>query len=311
MRAVKRSADGVTVFDAPEPTGPGVTVNVRAASICGSDLKLLEFGPSEHIIGHEIAGVLDDGTPVAVESKLPCRECRWCRSGNEQLCDQIVMSMVGITCDGGMAERMVVDERGLVRLLPSTRVDDASLVEPLSVGVHGLHRAGIEAGQKVAVVGAGAIGLCAAVVALHLGCEVDVAARHQAQRQAAEAIGADLDPEGRYDIVIDAAGTESSHRLSAELCAKGGTLVLLASYFGDLVLPGLEITGNEVSVIPAFMCGTRAGRREIELAAEVLAQRPEAASALITHRFPLDDAPEAFRVAADRAAGAIKVVLEP
>ncbi|KAA0234394.1 MAG: L-galactonate-5-dehydrogenase [Acidimicrobiales bacterium] len=311
MRAVKRSADGVTVFEAPEPSGPGVTVHVRAASICGSDLKLLEFGPSEHIIGHEIAGVLDDGTPVAVEPKVPCRECSWCRSGNEQLCDQIVMSMLGLTCDGGMAERMVVDERCLVRLQSSTPVADSSLVEPLSVGVHGLHRAGLEAGQKVAVVGAGAIGLCAAVAALHLGCEVDVAARHETQRKAVEAIGADQDPEGRYEIVVDAAGTESSHLRSSELCAKGGTLLLLGSYFGDLVLPGLPITGNEVSVVPAFMCGTHAGRREIETAAEVLARRPEVAGALITHRFPLDEAPEAFRVAADRAAGAIKVVLEP
>ena len=88
--------------------------------------------------------------------------------------------------------------------------------------------------------------------------------------------------------------------------------MLLASYWDGVVeLPGLEVTSKEVTLVPAAMYGRVGPSRDIDVAAAILASRREVPETLITHRFPLDAAAEAFAVAADRAAGSIKVVLEP
>ena len=88
--------------------------------------------------------------------------------------------------------------------------------------------------------------------------------------------------------------------------------MLLASYWdGTVEMPGLEVCMKEISMVPAVMYNRSGPSRDIDVAAAMLASRPELADAIITHRFPLDAAAEAFATAADRAAGAIKVVLEP
>ncbi len=87
---------------------------------------------------------------------------------------------------------------------------DACLVEPLAVVLHGLRRAGLRGGERVAVIGGGAIGLCAVAAARAAGAEVALVARHDAQRAAGERLGAGARASGSYDLVIDAAGTESA-----------------------------------------------------------------------------------------------------
>jgi threonine dehydrogenase-like Zn-dependent dehydrogenase len=92
----------------------------------------------------------------------------------------------------------------------------------------------------------------------------------------------------------------------------GGVVSIPALHWEGLAIPnGLQLTMKEVRLQYAFTYGHHHGEREVDQAAALLAVTPELAGAVVTHRFGLDDAPEAFRVAADRAAGAIKVVLEP
>ena len=88
-------------------------------------------------------------------------------------------------------------------------------------------------------------------------------------------------------------------------------MLLLAAYWEGLKLPFADVFMKELKVIPSSMYGRSGPVRDMEAAAAVLAAVPEMADAVITHRFPLDAAEEAFATAADRAAGAIKVVLEP
>ncbi len=136
-------------------------------------------------------------------------------------------------------------------------------------------------------------------------------ARHDRQREAADRLGAGEATDG-YDVVIDAAGTSTAVADAVARCRPGGTVVMLASYWDGMVeVPGLEVTTKEISLVPAAMYGRVGPSRDIDVAAAILAARPEIADTLITHRFPLDAAAEAFAVAADRAAGSIKVVLEP
>ena len=99
---------------------------------------------------------------------------------------------------------------------------------------------------------------------------------------------------------------------AAELCRPGGTIVFLSTHWEPVAIPGLAALMKELTFRWSYTYGRQDdGRRDLDDAATLLAGNPEIAETLVTHRFPLDDAAEAFRVAADRAAGAIKVVIEP
>ena len=135
-------------------------------------------------------------------------------------------------------------------------------------------------------------------------------ARHDAQREAAARLGA-REIEGSYDLAIDASGTRSGLARGLELCRPGGTLLLVGSYWDGFELSGMELCLKEINVVPASMYGRDGAARDIDVAASTLALHPGIADAIITHRYPLEAAEEAFRTAADRSAGAIKVVLEP
>ena len=310
MRAVRHTDRGIEVVDTPEPSGDGVRVRVRSAGICGSDLKLIEVGPSPVTLGHELAGVLDDGTAVAVEPLLPCGTCDQCVAGDYGRCRRGGSIFVGLAADGGMADAMLVPERALVPLAAGVRVEDACVVEPLAVAQRGLRLVGAASGMRVAVVGGGTIGLTAVAVARAMGCDVTLVARHEAQRAAGERLGAGA-PQPEYDVVVEAAGTESAMATAAELAAPGATVLVLSTYWGPMVVPGVVALVKELSIVSSIVYGEHGGSRDIDAAAALLAAKPGIADALITHRLPLDDAAEAFRVARDRAAGAIKVVLEP
>jgi 2-desacetyl-2-hydroxyethyl bacteriochlorophyllide A dehydrogenase len=205
-----------------------------------------------------------------------------------------------------MADVLVVEERNLVPLPDGVTPADASLVEPIACSVHALRRAGVQPGDRVAVVGAGAIGLGAAAAAGWLGASVAVAARHDAQRAAATAMGATLDPEGEFDVVVDGAGTTSALATCVQLLRPGGTLALVATHWEPVELPAF-FTSKE----PRMVGAVTHANDDMASAAQLLADRPEVPAAMITHRLPLDRAADAFRIAADRAAGAVKVVLEP
>jgi threonine dehydrogenase-like Zn-dependent dehydrogenase len=310
MRAVRNTDAGIETIDVPDPGGDGVRVRVRSSGICGSDLHMIDWGPMPVTLGHEIGGHLDDGTPVAIWPLVPCGTCDRCIAGEVSQCRTGPAQVYGIGRDGGMADEVVVDPGCIVPLPAGLDIADAALVEPLACAVHSLRRAGVRAGDRVAVVGAGSIGLGAAAAARWTDCSVDVTARHEHQRNAATRIGAGAEAEGEYDVVVDAAGTETAVAQCVDLVRPGGTVALLASYWEPVTFPQF-FSMKEPVFVGANMHGRDAGGTDMDAAAQLLADLPEVAPAMITHRFPLDRAAEAFTAAADRAAGAIKVVLEP
>lgn len=310
MRAVRNTEDGLVVaeVDRPEPGKADVRVRVGAAGICGSDLHLLGWGPLPVTLGHEIAGWLDDGTAVAVEPVRRCGTCERCRAGDTHLCPTAVT--IGISADGGMADEVLVGPECLVPLPDGLAVGDAGLVEPVACAVHALSRARVEPGMRVAVIGGGTLGIAAVAAAVDTGCEVGSVTRHPHQAAAVHAVGG-VPAEGRYDVVIEAAGTASAFAEATRLARTRGTVAILGTYWDELTVAAMPLSLKELDVVGCLAYGHHGGSREVEVAAGLLARRPELAAALVTHRFGLDDAPEAFRIAGDRAAGAIKVVLEP
>jgi 2-desacetyl-2-hydroxyethyl bacteriochlorophyllide A dehydrogenase len=308
VRAVRNTQDGVQVVEVDAPSADGVRVRVKSASICGSDLHMLDLGPLPFTLGHEFGGVLPDGTAVAVDPAEHCGVCDQCLAGAHNRCRNMILR--GVTGDGGLCDEVVVPADCLVSLPPTFNVGDSALLEPAAVAVHGLRVGEVRADERVAVVGGGAIGLLAAAAAQALGCDVTVLARHDAQRVAVERIGASNAVNGEYQVVIEAAGSESSVADACDLAGPGARVVLLGVWFsGNVPLPGLAALAKELIVLPSVASNRHAG--EFTQAVSVLGGNPDLVDALVTHRFGLDDAAEAFRVAADRKAGAIKIVIEP
>lgn len=312
MRAVRNTSEGIRVVEVPDvdPGEKGVRVRVRAAGVCASDLAMIQAGPLPFTLGHEIAGVTDDGRPVAVEPIIPCTSCDQCRVGMYHRCRLGAGSNLGFALDGGMSDAIVVPERCLVPLPPGFPVADAFLAEPMAVVLHGLHLARVEAGMRVAVVGGGPVGLMAVAAVRALGCEVGLVARHRHQMAAGERLGA-KGASGEHDLVIDAATTADGLVTAAGLAAPGATLLAVAIYFDVMPVPGLMSLMKELRIVLPYTYGRHAAGRDFDHAATLLAANPEIARAIVTHRFPLADAKAAFRQAADRASGTIKVALEP
>jgi threonine dehydrogenase-like Zn-dependent dehydrogenase len=285
-------------------------VRVRSSGICGTDLVMTKGVPLPFTLGHEFAGLLSDGTAVAVEPIDACGACDQCATGQYQRCRSGPQVFYGIGTDGGLCDEILVPSRCLHALPPELPVADACLAEPTAVALHGLRLAGVGPGQRVAVIGGGSIGLLAVAGALAAGADVDLVARHPAQMEAGEGLGAGT-PGGNYDLVVDAAGSASGLATAVELAHPGGALLLLAVYFDEVPLLGVPLLSKELTVHNAMAYSHHDGGSDFGTAVELLAAHPEIADTLITRRFPLDDAAAAFRAAADRASGAIKVVLEP
>jgi threonine dehydrogenase-like Zn-dependent dehydrogenase len=221
MRAVKGNRDGVVhVLDVDEPTGGGVLLDVSSVSICGSDFGYLAAG-STHIIGHEVIGWTPDGRAAAVEAIFGCGRCDQCDLGAYNRCRSVGERVPGLTIDGGMAERFAVPAASLVPLPKGLAPANGSLVETAGVAWHGVRTGEVGPGQRVAVVGGGALGLLSISAALARGAEeVGLEARHVHQRGAGERLGATA-VRDEYDVVVLAAATDTAARRAVEVARPG------------------------------------------------------------------------------------------
>jgi len=201
MRAVR--IDGprrVATLDVPEPeAAPGeVTVRVRAAAICATDRRLANAGTSEpRIPGHEVAGVLEDGTAVGVQPNVGCGRCTSCALGLENRCPDHVD--IGIQRDGGLAELIVVPE-GHVVPLEGFPFELAPSIEPLACCLHAVGMLDVAEGNIAVVVGAGTLGIIGMWALQAAGARVAVVQRSEARRHLAAELGADAVLEPGDDV---------------------------------------------------------------------------------------------------------------
>ncbi|OHV30354.1 MULTISPECIES: zinc-dependent alcohol dehydrogenase [Pseudofrankia] len=313
MKAVRGHQGRPIVVDVDDVPGwdDGELLTMAVAGICASDFAYLRLG-TRFILGHELAGWKADGTPALVEGLFGCGECGFCLEGRNNLCAQSTRKALGIMQNGGMVEQFRVPAHKVLDLPAGLDISNASLAEPASVSWHGVRLGGTAPGRTVAVVGGGSIGQLAAAAAQAQGAdEVVLEARYRHQHEIRERLGAaEPEPGTLYDVVIEAAGSPSSLQRSIELVKPGGTVSLLGVHHGGLDVPYSALLTKEVTLVASMgYCG-HAGKREMLEAAKMLAARPEIPDSLITHRFPIEDAAEAFRVASDRESGAIKVVVD-
>lgn len=226
MRAtVLTGADGrleTTVVEDPVP-GPGqVVARVRYCGICGSDLHIARLAGAGVIMGHEIAGVVEEvgegvdgrwatGTPVTARPFASCGTCRWCQAGRPDHCRSF--HLLGFTKPGGFAQRVLLSAEELFELPASLAGPEQALIEPLAVALHGLRRVGLRGGEPLAVLGSGPIGLAVTAWARALGAGPIVVSDPVAGRRAlGEVLGADMVVDPTTDDVAaacrEALGTE-------------------------------------------------------------------------------------------------------
>jgi len=274
----------------PEP-GPGdVLVQVEIALTDGTDLKTYRRGhpllltESPARFGHEFCGLLD-GRRVVAANSAPCGRCEGCERG-EQCRDLTFLA-------GAYAEWLVVPERiAAVNLHDVPRgvaPEVAAMVEPLACCLRGIERARITAGDTVAVLGAGPIGLMlAACVADAGGWPVIVGGREE-RRALVEEFGAEVGDGRGADVVVEAAGTEQAWSDAVELVRPGGTVVMFGGLPRDARPPvdAYRVHYEELTVRGSF----HHTPQTVRAALVFLASGAYPWGRLVTHRVSLDELP--------------------
>jgi len=338
MKAVRADpSGGVEVVDVAEPEiGPGeALLATRVSGICGSDLLgWYVRGKAGTVLGHELVGeivrvgdgVTDfaPGDRVVPHHHAPCFACRECEAGQYVHCAEWRSSRLD---PGGMAERVRIPAGNLAR--DTRRVPDglsdeeASFTEPLATVVKAFRRGRFAAGRTFFGVGLGTAGQLALRLARATGAADVAGADPVASRRdlaGRSVAGEVVDPDregiaegarrlsgGRgFDFVFVCPGKPEVIRESAEAVAPGGTLLVFT-----MAAPGQTWAADlnalyfrEVAVVPSYSCGPDDTREALAL----LASRRVAAGDLVSHRYPIGDAEEAF-ARARRAEGSMKVVL--
>jgi L-iditol 2-dehydrogenase len=206
VRAVVAEA----LSDVPEPSGEGVLVHVRACGLCGSDVEKL--GRTDAVLGHEVDGVLDDGTRVTVMHRVSCGECVRCLAGHESTCEQFRVTRIA---PGGFAERLRATH---VVALPDGV--NGIWVEPLACVLRAVD---LVPRGRVLVVGCGAIGRLWIQVLRRRGDDV-VAIDPRADRLATSGASSGAGPVGAAVLTAHAGTNEALARLEP-----GGTLLVFAA----------------------------------------------------------------------------------
>jgi L-iditol 2-dehydrogenase len=336
MRAARMEEDGsVSVVEMPAPAiGPGeALMRTRVSGICGSDLLgWYAAKKAGEILGHEVAGEIvavgagvaafAPGDRVVPHHHAPCLACDACRAGRYVHCTEWRSSHLD---PGGMAEYVRIPAGNLVRdtrKIPAGLTDEeASFTEPLATVVKAFRRAGFEAGHTILVTGLGTAGQLAVRLSRARGASRIAAADRVASRLAlAGRSGAEetLDVAAgtgelsrragrrRFDVVFVSPGKVEAINEAAGLVAPGGTLLLFTMSAPEetwTVTPH-DLYFREVRVVPSYSCGPDDTREALEL----LSSRRIAVADLVTHRFPIERAPEAFARARDPN-GSLKVIL--
>ncbi len=340
MRQVVLAAAGelrIEEAPLPEPGAGELRVRAQAVGICGSDLHAFA---DEHpfidlpvVPGHEAAGVVDavgdgvegfaPGDAVLLEPNLVDRECVYCQSGRYNLCEHL--QVVGCQTSGALADAFVAPAERF-HLVPSEMtMAQAAMVEPLSTATHAVRVAdGVDA-RTVAILGAGSIGLLTMLAARAAGASaIAVTDPLPAKRALALELGADLaiDPTAadaveqirsslprRPDVVFDCVSTQASIDQAIALALKGGTVVVEGVPRGAMSIPLHLVQDRELRLQGTAMYV----RRDVEQAIELITGGQVPVQRLITRSFPLTEAEQAFRSAAEGIDGeaAVKIQLEP
>lgn len=325
--------------EVPQPAPDEVLIRISANGLCGSDIHFFEdgkLGPYKvtkpYIPGHEASGVVvkaaedgsgpSEGTRVSIEPGIPCRRCRHCKEGRYNLCEDVVF-LSAPPVNGTFAEYAVVAS-DFAHPLPAEIDDEAgALVEPVSVGIQAANRARLQAGNSVAIVGTGPIGLITMLVAKAFGASalymIDIA---QKRLDFAQSLGASAVinagtenvveriveiTDGRgADVVFDTSGSTKGAVVTPEIAARGGSIGLVGwAEVGTYPYPMEIVMERELDVH-----GVNRYCNTYPTAIGLMATGRIDVKPLVSHRFPFEDVVEAFSFSSEHRGDTVKTLIQ-
>jgi len=345
MRALVKGPDfGLQLksIPVPQPEPGQVLVQVKAAAICGSDLRKYRWSAQEvggkppvsrlgAVLGHEYAGVIVAvgegvnaeriGQRVSGETHIPCGHCYQCRHGQQHICANL--RILGSNLDGCFAEFVAVPDLTAREIPDVLSFESGAVMEPFGVGVHAAERAQVQ-GETVLVLGAGPIGLFTVLAVRALGASrLWISELSASRRELACQLGADdvLDPRST-DIVasvldetggvgcgvsIETSGAPVAFQQGLQALRKGGRMVVAGTPRQPLVI---EDGTRDVLKKEATIMGIH-GREMFgtwETMNRLVTDLGVDPGVIVTHRFPLEDCDQAFDLALNSEGGKILLI---
>jgi L-iditol 2-dehydrogenase len=341
MRALVVSAPNefaVTDLERPRPGAMEVLCRVRTVAICGTDPHIIQghypgFWPKAWplVPGHEWGGEVVEvgdgaarlgwtaGTRVAGTSHNACGYCRRCIEGRYNICENFgvegLHAQYGHNAPGAYAEYVVHDVKSVFPVPDELSDEEAAMLDPASIALHTVLRGGHRPGDTVAVVGPGVMGLLVAECARALGAgRVLVIGRGERLAKAAELGHETIDITTQdpveaakgADVALECSGAPEAVTQCVELVRRGGRVAVIGIPMDDARIPVQRLVLDEIDLV-----GVRATAGGMPRAIELAASGRIRLKELITHRFDLEDFPEAYATFTERRDGALKVIVCP
>ncbi|MGN1350437.1 MAG: zinc-binding dehydrogenase [Anaerovoracaceae bacterium] len=328
MKAVRyHGIRQVRCEEVPKPVpGPGeALIRVACAGICGSDLHIYNRGMFiqniPEIMGHEFSGVVEAvGSPdlpvqpgdlVVGNPMVPCGSCPGCRAGKFNTCSEL--GFIGEVRPGGFGEYIALPADRLVKAKPGTDPAALALAEPLAVALNVCERMKPLPEERIAIIGAGPIGLLTLMVlkAVYGASHVTVVNRSEPRRRMAEALGADLIfgelPEDQlFDAVVEAAGKQPSFEAAVAHTAPGGRICMVSIFEDGFTVDLNAIVAGEIALVGA----NAYEHRHIEEAVRLIEDGALDVTPLITGRYGLAECAEAFEALCGGDRSAAKILFD-
>lgn len=320
--------------DVPEPdiNPDEVLLKVKKVGICGTDLHIYNGGmnvPTPLVMGHEFVGdIVKVGSNVSnvqvgdravAEHVIGCGKCSYCLEGKRNLCKN--PTSIGIHRPGALAEYIVLPADLVYKLPDELSYNEGVLVEPVSIAVYCVRKAGVDVGDVIAVVGQGPIGLLVDFVAKASGGTVFGFDKHDNRLNYAKAHeyiyqGFNIADEqfidhftqethDGADVVFEAVGSDTSAKLALELARPGGKVVVLGVFEHDVMINMMDIVRKELQVYGSWTCIFSFEETMLLMKSQRLATEE-----LITHRYLFSEAIKAFEEASTDKSNRIKTVIE-
>ena len=317
----------------PEPEENQVLVKIRKIGVCGSDIHVYHgehpFTSYPVTQGHEVSGEIEKlgsgvkgwkvGQKVTIQPQVVCGTCYPCRHGKYNLCEKL--KVMGFQTTGVASDYFAVDAAKVTPLPEEMSFDEGAMIEPLAVAVHAVKRAGNVEGAKIAVLGAGPIGILVAQTAKGLGAEsVMITDVSDLRLEKAKECGADFcintktknfgeamvenfGPD-KADIIYDCAGNNITMGQAIQYARKGSTIILVAVFAGTAQIDLAVLNDHELDLNTSMMY-----RNEDYLDAIRLVKEKKVVAPLISKHFAFRDYLEAYRYIDENRESTMKVII--
>jgi L-iditol 2-dehydrogenase len=333
LAAVMAEIGRIEIRDVPEPQPRPreAVVAIEVVGVCGSDTAYFTHGrigdwvvDGPLILGHEVSGrvvAVGDavtrvavGDRVAIEPGTPCRDCADCLAGRYHLCGRLAF-LATPPFDGALVQRIALDERNLFVVPDAMSYEAAAMCEPLSVGIWACRRAALRAGERVLVTGAGPVGILTAQVARAQGASsVVISDISEFRLSKARQLGFEVEVSGEVpvgpghedaDVLIECSGAPGVLAQGLWRLRNGGRAAMVGMPKQDVSLPLSRLNVKEISIALVNRYA-----HTWPTAISLVASERVDVSALVTHRFPLEQTDDALTLAS-RVPDSLKAVVYP